>query len=111
MKDAESAGVYIEFLLGIGLSTEQIRLTVLHGQKADERFVDYSLTFWKERINVSGFRWSTAASTDGVSMGKQGWLAINVCSDSVSQASPALRYCAQLKLVEVGCLAKVGDEV
>ncbi|MCD8520926.1 MAG: tyrosine-type recombinase/integrase [Saccharospirillaceae bacterium] len=105
VKDAESAILYINFLYGIGLSAEQMRLTVLHGQKADESVVDSSLTFWKERINISAFRWGTAASTDGVSMGKQGWLAINVCSDSTSQASPALRYCSQLKLVEVGGLA------
>ena len=71
VKDAESAILYINFLYGIGLSAEQMRLTVLHGQKADESVVDSSLTFWKERINISAFRWGTAASTDGVSMGKQ----------------------------------------
>src|SRR5690606_28042743 len=76
VKDAESAILYINFLYGIGLSAEQMRLTVLHGQKADESVVDSSLTFWKERINISAFRWGTAASTDGVSMGKQKALSV-----------------------------------
>jgi len=92
-KNTEDANVFLSFLGAADLKNECIGLTFLHGQKAKESWITDSFEHWKGRlINSKQYNWKTAAITDGATMGKHGWLGVNVLREPGGMASEAMRF-------------------
>lgn len=99
-KNTEEANVFLSFLGAADLKSESIGLTLLHGQKAKETWITDSLDHWKcQLINSKQYSWKTAAITDGATMGKHGWIGVNVLREPSGMASEAMRFAMMMFLL------------
>ena len=96
----DEAKAFIDTLLAMQIPKEWIRLTLLHGKKAEDRWIKTSLKHWKNMLpQARKLEWTTQSFHDGNKLDQHGRLAINLINKEIGKASEASRFLMMMWLL------------
>uniref|UniRef100_UPI0040489EA7 hypothetical protein n=1 Tax=Polynucleobacter sp. TaxID=2029855 RepID=UPI0040489EA7 len=114
----EQASIFLKLLNCLGIKNKMIKLTVLHGQKADAKLIRGYKQFWKNELdqyaNYKTCTWITQALDSGKATGKNGKLGITIFAptESIDNAtnnnegnSEAIRFVLAMALIKNGIIS------
>ena len=109
----EQAIIFLKLLNCLGIKNKMLKLTVLHGQKADAKLIRGYKQFWKNELdqyaNYKTCTWITQALDSGKTTGKNGKLGITIFAptENIDNAnnnnegnSEAIRFVLAMALIK-----------
>jgi len=99
-KNTEDANTFLAFLFSAGVDCQLIGVSLLHGQRAEQPWIERGLKHWQKGVtNADDYTWGTSSLTDGAKMGNHGWLGVNVLRENHGDASPSFRFVMSMMMI------------
>lgn len=99
-KTISESNYFIELMSKLKLPKEWLQYSVLVGQGMSEKSIKYSVNNWRQTLKgVNNKLIHPKASTDGVSVGKHGYLGINLVDPISNKSFSASRYSFAMSLI------------